>query len=244
VQVGSDAALAGIVWRPKAARLVKMLALARGHQLHRDQVVELLWPEFELAAAANNLHRTLHAARHVLEPRLAAGAPSAYLQLRGDVLALSPPTGRLWIDVEAFEVAAGVARHARDPVAYRAALALHTGELLPEDRYEDWAAGRREELRGLRLALLGELARLHEERGECSAAVEALEHVVASEPTEEAAHAALMRLHARAGRRSEALQQYERLREALRRELDTEPESGVQQLHADLLAGRVARPLA
>src|SRR3712207_7018556 len=55
-----------------------------------------------------------------------------------------------WVDVEAFEEASATARRAREPAAYKAALDLYAGDLLPEDRYEDWAEGRRVGLRGLR----------------------------------------------------------------------------------------------
>src|SRR4029079_15514831 len=65
------------------------------------------------------------------------------LRLRGGLLALDPP-GPLTIDVVAFERAA---RAATDPADHEAALALYGGEWLPEDRYEDWAAARRETLR-------------------------------------------------------------------------------------------------
>src|SRR6202035_1891551 len=34
----------------------------------------------------------------------------------------------------------------RTPAAYRAALSLYGGELLPENRYDDWAEARRDEL--------------------------------------------------------------------------------------------------
>jgi len=45
-------------WRlRKAKTLVKLLALAPGHRLHRDIVVDLLWPEAEPQATANNLHQ-------------------------------------------------------------------------------------------------------------------------------------------------------------------------------------------
>ena len=51
----------------KAGGLVKLLALAPGHRLHREQVMNLLWPNHEAEAAANNLYRSLHFARRVLE---------------------------------------------------------------------------------------------------------------------------------------------------------------------------------
>ena len=62
---------------------------------------------------------------------------SRCLPLRGDLLALCPD-GLLWVHVDAFESAAATARHSREPAAYRAAIDLYTGELLPEDRYEEW----------------------------------------------------------------------------------------------------------
>ncbi|MBI3967531.1 MAG: hypothetical protein HY329_17990 [Chloroflexi bacterium] len=136
-------------WRlRKTKSLVKLLALACGHQLHREQLMELLWPEQDPDAAANNLHKALYAARRALEPHLAPATPSVYLHLQGDLLVLRSP-GPLWIDVDAFAQAAAEARRAGKPRAYLEALQLYTGDLLPEDRYEDWAAGRREELQAL-----------------------------------------------------------------------------------------------
>ncbi len=65
----------------------------------------------------------------------------------------------LWIDVDAFEHASADARADHEPSAYRAALALYGGELLPEDRYEEWTTARRDALRETHLALLVELGR-------------------------------------------------------------------------------------
>ena len=136
----------------------------------------------------------------------------------------------------AFEAVAAAARRSEDPRAYHAALALYTGELLPEERSEDWAAGRREALREAHLAHLVEVARLHGARGQ-AAAIAALGRAVAEEPAHEEAHRELMRLYALMGRRRQALRQYEALRAALRRELDAEPEPASRRLYAALVAG-------
>ena len=54
-------------WRLRKARsLVKVAALAPGRRVHRDVVAELLWPDRDATAAANNLHQVLHAARRAL----------------------------------------------------------------------------------------------------------------------------------------------------------------------------------
>ena len=171
ISVGSSRSIGEDEWRlKKAASLLKLLALAPAHRLHREQVMDLLWPELDSEAAANNLHHALYIARRTLEPSAPAGAAPGYLHLRGESLALSP-AGPVWVDVEAFEEAATTARHALEPAAYRAAIDLYSGELLPQDRYEPWAEERRAQLRGVYLSLLVELAELYEERGELVEAI-------------------------------------------------------------------------
>jgi predicted ATPase/DNA-binding SARP family transcriptional activator/DNA-binding CsgD family transcriptional regulator len=213
--------------------LVKLLALSSGHRLHREQVMDLLWPNSGRKAASNNLRRVLHTARRILDPV----EGSRYLASHEETLVLCP-RGDLWLDVEAFEEAAATARRARDLAAYRAALDLYAGDVLPEDRYEEWAEPRREELRSLYIALRFELAGLYEEHGGYEPAVEALRRVIAEEPTNEEAHAGLMRLHALSGRPGQAFSQYDRLREILSKQLGTEPGTAIRSLHEDIVTGR------
>jgi predicted ATPase/DNA-binding SARP family transcriptional activator/DNA-binding CsgD family transcriptional regulator len=235
VSVGSSASIGEDEWRlRKAASLVKLLALAPAHRLHREQAMDLLWPELDSKAALNNLHHALHIARRTLQP--SAGSASGCLRLRGENLTLSPE-GPVWVDVEAFEEAVRAARHALEPAAYRAAIDLYAGDLLPQDRYEVWAEERRAQLRGLYLSLLLELGALYEERKEYGEAIEALGRVVAEEPTHEGAHVGLIRLYALLGRRGEALGQYERLRDVLSREFGAEPEAAAVRLHQEIWAG-------
>src|SRR5215213_9885826 len=223
-------------WRLKKARnLIKLLALTPRHTLHREWVMELLWPELAPKAAANNLRYALHNARRTLKPVLPDA--SRCLRLRSEQLSLCPE-GHLWVDVEAFEEVAAIARQAHKPVAYEAAIRAYTGELLPGDRYEEWAEGRREELRTTYLVLLLELARLHEERAEFEPAIEALRLALKSEPEHNEAHAGLMRLYALSGQRQAALRQYEQLRETLRRNLGTEPDLTERCLYEEIVGGR------
>jgi predicted ATPase/DNA-binding SARP family transcriptional activator/DNA-binding CsgD family transcriptional regulator len=221
-------------WRlKKAAALVKLLALTPGHRLHREQIMDILWPDSGRRAASNNLRKTLHGARKVLDP----DAVSRYLVSEDESLVLCPG-GNLWVDMEAFEEAAAAARREQSPAAYRVAIELYAGDLLPQDRYEEWAENRREELRQSHLALLIELARLYEERGEYGPAVGELRRVIAQDPTFEEAHVGLMRLYALVGRKGEALSQYERLREILSKQLGTKPGTATRNLHEDVVTGR------
>ena len=235
VWVGSRAVPEGAWHLRKAKSLVKLLALAPGHRVHREQVMEFLWPELGRRAASNNLRRTLHVARRALEPDPSA---SRYLISHGEHLTLCPD-GPLWVDVEAFEEVAATVRRSGDPAAYRAALDLYAGDLLPEDPYEDWAEDRRRQLRRNYLDMLVEMAELCEERGDLGAAIDALREAVSEEPEHEEAHAELMRLYAKSDQRHKALRQYERLCQALRREFGTEPGTASRRLHEEIVAGRV-----
>ena len=137
-------------WRLKKAReLVKLLALAPQHRLHREQAMDTFWREKSPDAAANNLHQALHVARRALGPDA--------IELRDELLHLSAD---VVVDVDEFERSAVDARRAGTPAAYRAALALYGGELLPENRYEDWVETRRDELAELSAALADELGEL------------------------------------------------------------------------------------
>src|SRR5215470_444968 len=79
-------------WRlRKSKTVVKLLAVADGHRVHRDVLTEVLWPGMDPGAAANNLHQALHAARRALA---SVGFPAAnVLHLQDDIVSLSPGGG-------------------------------------------------------------------------------------------------------------------------------------------------------
>jgi predicted ATPase len=121
-------------WRLKKAReLVKLLALAPGHRLHREQAMDVLWRDRGPAAAANNLHQAVYVARRAFG--------GSAIVVREELLHLVAD-----VDVDRLELAAADARRAGTPAAYRAAFSLYGGELLPENRYDDWVEARRDEL--------------------------------------------------------------------------------------------------
>ncbi len=217
-------------WRLRKARtLVKVLALAPGRRVHREQMMELLWPELTATAAQNNLHQALHAARR------AVGADS--IALVDGMLELA---NVVTCDVDTFEHRAALARDGAEAQAYESAIDLYSGELLPEDRYEPWAESRRSALRELHGTLCLELSRLQPPDD----AVLTLQRAVAAAPLHEPSHRALMLLYAELGRRQEALVQFHRLRDALQRELAADPDTETRQLYRELLAGADLAPAA
>lgn len=197
----------------RAAELVKLLALMPGHRAPREQVIETLWPRLEPGAGAANLHKAAHYAR-------AALGTSDALVLRGGSASLAPGEN-LVVDATEFERAADAALAAGNTSACRSAASLYAGELLPDDRYADWAAPIRERLRDRYLSLLRRCG--HWER------------LLAEEPGDEQAHRELMRAHAAAGDREAALRQYRRLVDS-----GTRPGQDMVSLYEELSVGPAA----
>jgi predicted ATPase/DNA-binding SARP family transcriptional activator len=233
----ADRPVAADAWRlRKAKTLVKLLALARGHRLHRDALVAVLWPDRDGASATNNLHQALYVARRAL-----AGTSEALCSLRDDVVLLSD--GAMpWLDTDAFDAACRRAHQTRDPQDYRAAAELYRGDLLPEDRFEDWTEGPREALHERHLGLLVEYAEVLSDQGEHAQVVEIAGAVTAADPFHEGAHRTLMTALAASGRRYEALAVFDRLREALAGEYAADPEPATRRLYRDLLTSGGAAP--
>jgi predicted ATPase/DNA-binding SARP family transcriptional activator len=219
-------------WRLRKARtLVKLLALASRRTLHRGQLIDHLWPEHEPHRAANNLDQAVHAARRAL------GAET--ITVHDELLTLS---AECEIDVDAFEAAAAAARTLGTSDAFETAIDLFAGELLPEDRYEAWTEPRRSLVREQFASLCLELAERREREGRVGDALAFAQRVLHDERLHEPAHRFLMGCYARAGRRQDALAQFERLRDELRRRLEAEPDAVTRALYRGLLATSADEP--
>jgi DNA-binding SARP family transcriptional activator len=208
--------------RRQAASLVKVLALAPAHRLHREQVIEALWPGASVDAAGPRLHKAAHYARRAMGGELDA------VLLRNEIVALWPEAD-VRVDVEELRRQGQRALDEGSSVLAAAALDDYQGLLLPDDPYESWAHDTRESSRLLQLDLL----RL----------AERWEQVLELDPTDEPAHLALVRSSLDRGDVRGAQRQFERLSQALRRELGTTPSPEAERLRAQLHAadGRAER---
>ena len=220
VAVGSRSVSAAAWHQKRAAEVIKLLALESTHRLHRDQIVETLWPDLDLDAGALNLRVALnHARGHLVQ---AGAAPGEYLVRSGESLILGP-IEKIRVDVDVFEDAAARAWRVADLDAVETALEKCAGDLLRDDPFDDWSEHRRTGLRASYLALLGRMARLAEERGEYDRAIAALQRILRAESAQEETHVALMELLAHTGRRTQALDQYRLLTSVLMTEIGATP---------------------
>jgi DNA-binding SARP family transcriptional activator len=226
-----------VVWQRRSAKtLTKLLAAHPRHSLHREEILDLLWPNVPAKSALNRFGQALHAARRAFEPELLPREGSAYLRLKESVLSFE--TEHVVIDADHFQQLAESALGRGNEEAYESALAAYGGELLPEDRYHDWCAERRDFLAELRIRMLVELADALEARSAQAAAADRLREVLRYDPTREDIHRRLIVLYAAMGTRDQAARQFQMCREVLQQELGLLPTASTLALYEEILADR------
>jgi DNA-binding SARP family transcriptional activator/tetratricopeptide (TPR) repeat protein len=208
--------------RRSAAALVKLLALQPRTRLHRDRVIDALWPDVDLDTALPRLHKAAHFARHVLGSREA-------VVLKEEVVALFPGA-TVQVDVAAFDAAADAALKRGTPsaAACTAAIPLYRGELLPEDLNEPWSGEPRNRLR----SRYGQLLR----------GARRWQDLLDLDPADEEAHVELLREAVVAGDRWAALRRYDEMERILDNELGIAPSPEAVALRERVLAQQPPAP--
>src|SRR5664279_4277653 len=137
--------------RPKARALLRLLALTPDQDVHRERLVDALWPRVDLSVGIRRLQVAVSSTRQLLEDHGLTGA--CLLSRRADAYRLSLPADST-VDVRSFEHAlreAAVCAACGDTpggvAARERALALYSGDLLPEDGPAEYVADSREHFR-------------------------------------------------------------------------------------------------
>lgn len=238
----ADRVIIDATWpHSRAKGLLRLLAFAPGRALHREDVIDGLWPDLPPGPANANLRKALHHLRQCFDE---AGLSAPVVRASADVLALSPDVET---DLDQFRRLASAARNSGRLEDYERALDIHAGELLRDDLDDLRAERALMELHALRAELSFERATLLLAHGRRSEAIDGLERLLRDDPTNEEAHRVLMRLYAHAGMRDRAVRQYQSCCASLKRELDVAPSRETDSLYREIVDGRftpVAAPSA
>jgi serine/threonine-protein kinase len=208
--------------------LFKLLIVSPDRRRHKDEVVDILWPDAGLDAGLSNLRITAH------RLRLALGSqdPPGVLSEQGWVV-LNPAYG--WdVDIVQFEQ---LARSAGCEIpALEEALGLFRGEPLAEERYEDWAIPVRNRLQVTWRSVALRLSEGYQSSARHNDAVELLEQVLGNDRLDEEALRQLLEVLYSAGRRVEALRRYQQFEHELAEELGAPPSPETMALVQELNA--------
>jgi DNA-binding SARP family transcriptional activator len=170
--------------KPRVRSLLRLLAMNAGAAVHRDALVEALWPDLSPATAAHNLHVAVSSLRKLLEPESTRGRARVLVR-EGDGYQLALPTHSS-CDVSEVRAALDSARRrqlsgdrAGAAQAIRAAVGAYGGDLLPQDGTEEWVVRERDVLRTAVAIAAAQLAAYELDGGEVVAAAVAAERCLA-----------------------------------------------------------------
>ncbi len=228
-----------MIQRQGAITLLKILLFHRGRRVPRDLLVEYLWPEADPKAAANRLYVLVHTLRQAVEPS-PRKRPWVFIRSDEDHYYFNCDAPYRY-DIEEFETCIKLgARLERDGNgvhtidAYEKAVSLYRGDFLEDEPYAEWCWEERERLREAYLGLLSKLAALHADQGALETSIRYYRQTLTVDPLREQNHQGLMRVFLAAGRRAEAVRQYQMCRDILRRELDVDPLPETEELYLRL----------
>ena len=228
--------------RRRTRALLSCLLSSPSRRLGREQVMEMLWPGLDINLAANRLNGAVHELRQILEPAISRPSSSRLLRLERDMLELADQT-LVWVDAEAFEQLLKDAEMCTDTrqaaCLLEEATALYQGNYLPEELYSEWTVPRRDALQRAWVTLQLRLTQIKITQGAYNNAIEILDHLRTTDPTNETALQQLMTLLTHLDRRAEALQVYKQYRAMLQQDYESQPLPETAALYEKLRKGHV-----
>lgn len=206
--------------------LLKYLLLHHKQSIPREVLMDTFWPEAEPELARNNLN----VAMHNLRKAFFAVTDLPMIIFENGLYSL-PSDLQIWLDIEEFEgcVKAGKQLESRNQLTaavteYEKAISLYQGDFLEQDPYEEWAIIDRERLRVNYLDTLDRLSQIYFDQERYAACITVCQLILTRDRCREDAHYLLMRCYSRQGQSHLALRQFQACVEALRDELEAEPE--------------------
>jgi len=223
--------------RKQAVTVLKYLVAHLDRPVHREILMEFLWPDDDQRRTWNRLKVIIHSLRQELH---AAGLSEDVIETTNESYALRREA--VWVDSSVFElsVAEGKALQYQEQWdsalhRYKHARHLYKGDYLEEDVYADWCMVQREQLREIFLSLLAGMADCYGELGHYSEAAQVCRTALVVDPGRESFYRALMEHLVRLDRADWAIAEYQKCQKFLKREFDMEPMPETEHLYRQIL---------
>jgi SARP family transcriptional regulator, regulator of embCAB operon len=219
------------------------LAVNRHRGVHREELVGAIWPGDAPHQSDSSLDAILSKLRGMLKSAGFAG--DAGVTVSSGSIALQLPA-HTWIDLEAcanaLDEAEGALRRTDLVSAWslaNVAVVISRRPFLP-DVEAPWIESQRNALRAMQMRALQCLVAVSASSGEPLLAIQHAAEMVRLEPFRETAYQLLMKMHAAAGDRAEALRVFAKCRELLRDELGVSPSPQTEVVYLEILRAESA----
>ncbi len=204
--------------------ILRYLVAQPEHCATSDTLMALLWPDDEPGVVQPRLHTAICALRRSLNHGYTCEPGCGYIVCKSRTYCLSPAI-QIHTDVDQFLHCYQSGRQISEERAalYEKACRLYTGPYLLEDKYADWSFLQREYLSRVYIDMCRTLTDHYLKVKSYEDAEKWATAALKEDHCDELAYRQLIQIYAAQGRRSEALQQYQRCERILREELAVQP---------------------
>jgi TolB-like protein len=211
--------------------ILAILALSEGYSCSRSRIIDLLWSSRSEEQARTSLRQSLYSLKKTV-----GISADGVLQI---------DRKRIGLNADMIESDVGEFLElidSTDSKTLEKALALYRGDLLEglvirDIEWDEWLSLERESLRSKLADILSRLIERRIVGPNFEKLIEVGRRLVELDPFREEGHRALMRGYAESNQRTQALQQFERCRELLQRELNIGPAPETQNLFMQVKQG-------
>lgn len=228
-------------WRRESARCLFLLLLTKRRLfLHKEEIMDCLWPEANPDAAVRDFKVALNTLLNVLEPDRQPRSPSFFIQREGPAYYFNLASG-FWLDAEEFE---GLVSRAEDVAADRPdqsetllkrALELYGGNYLQGVCQDEWCLEERERLDVIYIRAAELLARLLARRGDYPNCIEWADSILKKDNCWEEAYRLKMICYGRLNNGTMVTRTYQKCVQVLKEELGVVPSARTSSLYKKLV---------
>ena len=217
----------------KAEVLLAYLALAPGIRHPRERLINLLWSDRGEEQARNSLRQCLSAIKKSL-----GDVADLVIQVDRTSVCLKPEM----IDIDALEFERLAADAEFESLSDAAALyrgGFLEGISIRDAASQEWLDSERNRFKRQYIEILTNLGHTLLASHDYNGAIRTTEHLVAEDALGESVWRLLMRAYSANGDRSHALQAFKRCQQALRNELEVEPEAATLELREQIATSQM-----
>jgi PAS domain S-box-containing protein len=233
-------------WKRKQAVVVlKCLVSQLGRPVHREYLIDWLWPDADPDRGWERLKVTISFLREKLR---GGGAMEGIIETVGQSYLMRRDA--VWVDSDAFcsRVSAGLGflnegNRYDARLRFEEAESLYNGDYLEDEPYADWCAEERERLREIYLELLAGMAKCYTEEGLFMEATQVCRTALNSDPCREGFLRTLLENLVNLGRADLAAVQFTSWRHSLEEEYGLQPTHETLRVYRQLIGeqGKEAR---
>jgi len=218
----------------KGKSILAFLLYNDSKPIFREALLEMFWPKVFPESARNCLNVTIH---HIRQKIQGTGIRKDVVLFSNDCYLINPEL-RISSDVRRFLSHWNRSRFLQSdnrpgPAVSELELAasIYQGDFIQDEVCEEWVLPQREKLREVYLEALENLSRIYSLNGKPKTAIEICSSILEKDDCREKVHRRLMLCYHRVGNRDQALRQFRKCSQILKRELEVKPSSKTIELY-------------